>query len=246
VQPNDAPDERHEQTVRASRRLDLERAETWVARGEGVVRHFPTATEDVVAIDGVDIEVTGGELTVIAGPSGSGKSTLLHLLAAFDLPDDGIVTIAGAATRALSARERRAVRRTRVGYVLPQPSDNLIDRLDVAANIRLASKLRGVPIDVEGVLAPIGLTGFGGRRPPSLSGGEQQRLAFAIAAIGRPEVVFADEPTSALDRANVDLLVSVMRTITTTGAAVVVASHDQAVIDAADHVVRLDHGRRVA
>jgi putative ABC transport system ATP-binding protein len=99
---------------------------------------------------------------------------------------------------------------------------------------------------VEGVLGPIGLSGFGGRRPPSLSGGEQQRLAFAIAGIGRPQVVFADEPTSALDRANVELLVSVMHTITAAGAAVVVATHDQAIIDAADHVVRLDHGRRVA
>jgi ABC-type lipoprotein export system ATPase subunit len=115
----DDRDDRDDHTVRSSRRLDLERPQTWVARGERVVRHFPTATDDVIAIDGVDIEVTAGELTVIAGPSGSGKSTLLHLLAAFDLPDDGIVTIAGAATRALSARERRAVRRTRLGYVLP-------------------------------------------------------------------------------------------------------------------------------
>jgi ABC-type lipoprotein export system ATPase subunit len=155
-------------TVRAGRRPELERDDAWVARGEGVVRHFPTATDDVVGVDGVDLEVSGGQLTVIAGPSGSGKSTLLHLLAAFDLPDDGIVTIAGAATRALSARERRAMRRTRIGYVLPQPSDNLIDRVDVAANVRLAAKLRRVAVDVEGVLAPVGLSGFGSRRPPSL------------------------------------------------------------------------------
>ncbi len=130
--------------------------------------------------------------------------------------------------------------------MLPQPSDNLIDRLDIAANVRLAARLRGVRIEIDDVLATVGLPGFGGRRPASLSGGEQQRVAFAIAAIGRPTVVFADEPTSALDRTNVDLLVEVMRTITATGAAVVVATHDPAVIGAADQVVRLDHGRRVA
>lgn len=212
-----------------------------------IVRHFPTpGGDDVLAVDRVSMHAQVGHVTVVAGPSGSGKSTLLHVLASFDRPDGGEVVLDGIDLESLSPRARRRLRRRRVGYVLPQPSDNLVDRLDVAANVALAARLRGVRVDPDDVLGAVGLSGFAGRRPPSLSGGEQQRLAFAIAAIGDPAVVLADEPTSALDHDNTHRLIEVMRRLADREMAIVVATHDPVVVAAADQVVRLDHGRRVA
>ena len=94
----------------------------------------------MVAVDRVDVQVPRHQLTVIAGPSGSGKSTLLGLLACMDRPDEGEVWLDGQELTGLSRRRRRQLRRARVGIVLPQPSDNLLDRLDADANLAWSAR----------------------------------------------------------------------------------------------------------
>ena len=223
-----------------------------VAVGHRLTRRFLAAAGPVVALDEVDVDVPRGLLTVIAGPSGSGKSTLLGLLACADRPDSGTVTIGYVDVLALSARARRLVRRESIGIVLPQPSDNLLDQLDAAGNLTWSTKQRRGRSGAEAtaheaeLLAAVGLAGAGAKRVRQLSTGEQQRLAVACALTGAPQLVVADEPTASLDRANAEGLVEVLRAVASQGATLVVASHDEHVIEAADTVIRLERGRRVA
>jgi ABC-type lipoprotein export system ATPase subunit len=215
----------------------------------GAVRRFPVVGDVVTALDAVDVAVPVGKMTVVAGPSGSGKSTLLALLACMQRPDEGSVTIGGTDVVALGRRARRELRRDRLGIVLPQPSENLLDNLDALGNVRWAAHRRrghsGAVVDVDPLLEAVGLGPARGRRVRELSGGEQQRLAVACALAGSPELVILDEPTASLDRAGAVALVEVLAGVASKGSTMVIASHDRMVIDAGDLIVELDHGRRV-
>jgi putative ABC transport system ATP-binding protein len=218
-----------------------------VASTTRVVRSFASPAGPVPALAGVDIAVIARRLTVVAGPSGSGKSTLLGLLACLDRPDEGDVEVDGTDVLALTRKQRRQLRRRAIGLVLPQPADNLLERDDAAGNLRWCAKVRGVEgADAVAALGAVGLESAVAKRVAQLSGGEQQRLALACALVGDPTLVVADEPTASLDRANAVAVVDVMRMAADRGVTLVVASHDPRVIEIADVVVRLDHGRRVA
>jgi ABC-type lipoprotein export system ATPase subunit len=223
---------------------------TEIASARNVSRSYPAPGAPVVALDDVSVAVLSGQMTVIAGPSGSGKSTLLALLACLDRPDTGVVELGGRAIDSASSRERRRIRRQSIGIVLPLPPDNLLEHLDAAGNLAWAAKVRSgtrvAPDDVESHLAAVGLGDCGAKRVRQLSGGEQLRLALACAMAGDPPVVVADEPTASLDRDNAAAMVDAMRSAADRGATLVVASHDTHILDRADHIVRLDHGRRVS
>jgi ABC-type lipoprotein export system ATPase subunit len=132
--------------------------------------------------------------------------------------------------------------------VLPQPSENLLDHLDAAANLRWAARQRrgSQPADdLDELLDSVGLAATGARRVRELSGGEQQRLAVACALAGRPELVILDEPTASLDRTSGLSLVEVLSAVAARGSTMVIATHDPLVAEAADVTAELDHGRRV-
>jgi putative ABC transport system ATP-binding protein len=218
------------------------------AEVRGAVRRFPVAGDIVTALDHVDLDVRVGGMTVVAGPSGSGKSTLLSLLSCTQRPDEGSVKIGDTDVTKINRRDRRELRRDRLGIVLPQPSENLLDQLDAAANVRwAAAQRRGVAHDddIDELLASVGLAAASGRRVRELSGGEQQRLAVACALAGHPELIILDEPTASLDRINATSLVEVLAAVASRGTTLIVATHDPVVIDAGDAVADLDHGRRV-
>ena len=214
----------------------------------GVGRRFRTPGGEVVsALDGVDITIAAGSLTVIAGPSGSGKSTLLGVIGCTDRADDGVVTVAGVDVGALSRRARREFRRTSVAVVVPRPSDNLLEALTAAENVRWVASVSGRPEpDVVDAFARLGLTTAMDKHPRQLSGGEQQRVAVAAAMASGAAVIAADEPTASLDGVSGGDVIDALLVAARAGATVVVASHDHALIDAADHVVWLDHGRVVS
>jgi len=223
---------------------------TEAAVARSVSRRYPAAGTPVVALDDVSVVIESGRMTVIAGPSGSGKSTLLGLLACLDRPDSGVVELDGRPIHSASSRDRRRIRRRSIGIVLPLPPDNLLERLDAAGNLAWAGKVRSgarlTAEDVHARLAAVGLGGSGTKRIRQLSGGEQLRLALACAMTGDPPLVVADEPTASLDRSNAATMVDAMRSAADRGATLVVASHDTHILDEADVIVRLDHGRRVS
>ncbi len=211
-----------------------------------VGRRYRTAAGDVDALDDVSVEIVAGTFTAVAGPSGSGKSTLLSIIGCVDRSTSGKVYLDATDLERLSRRARRETRLKKVSTILPQPSDNLLDHLDAAENVRWTARLRGREAgDVGPVFELLGISGCETKRVRQLSGGEQQRLALACALAGDPTVVLADEPTASLDGASSLLVVAAMRAAVDAGATVVVATHDSAVIDAADCVIWLDHGRLV-
>jgi len=217
----------------------------FAARAFGVERVFVLPSGPVVALAGVSVDVPDRGLTVLTGPSGCGKTTLLTLVTGADIADAGTVEVCGVNIALTSARTRRRMRRHELGIALARPSDNLVEHVDVAANLRIVARLRQVPLDLDAALAPVGLAGREHARVDELSGGEQQRLALALAFLGDPKLVILDEPTAELDATTGRMIVDYTRAAAATRA-VLVASHDPYVVDAADTVVTLAAGRRVA
>jgi putative ABC transport system ATP-binding protein len=226
-----------------------------------VRRTYQLAGSSVAALRGVDLDLPAGTFTALVGPSGSGKSTLLRLLACVDRPDEGQLTVAGRRVERLSRSGRVRLRRRRLGFVFQAPADNLLDYLTVAQHLRLAAQLRGQPsasklrrLPSAAMLPPadaglhelldrLGLADRADHLPRQLSGGEQQRAAIAFAAVGPPALLVADEPTGQLDHSLVDGVLDALRALAGAGVAVVAATHDPAVAERADRVVRMRDGR---
>lgn len=214
------------------------------ARCHEVSVDYDTGAGVVHALREVDATFGRGHLSVVAGPSGSGKSSLLRALGGLLRPRAGAIHVDGTDVTRLRPGPRRRLRRRAMGIVLQDPADNLVEYLTAREQIELAARLRGTdPGEASALLAVVDLADRAGSRPDELSGGEQQRIAFAAAAVGRPALLLADEPTAELDGAAGAALVETMRGLVDGGANLVVASHDAAVIAAADHVVALRDGR---
>jgi putative ABC transport system ATP-binding protein len=207
----------------------------------GLVKTYVTATGHVHALRGIDVQFPTGALTAVVGPSGSGKSSLLRVLAALDRPTSGTVTVGGRDLPKLSTARFRRVRRQVVGYVFQRPADNFISYLTLDEHLALA---RAESDGMEGadVLSDLGLEQRRGSLPRELSGGEQQRAAFAFALAAGPELVVADEPTAELDAESAQDLLAVLRRLVDGGVTFIVATHDPNVTAIADHVVTLEHG----
>ncbi len=213
----------------------------------GLVKEYRTAVGTVLALNRIDADFPAGQVTVVVGPSGAGKSSLLRIPACVDRPTAGSVRIGGLEVSRLGARARRRVRRRLVGYVFQQPGDNLLPYLDARGHLELAVRLRGgaAPGEPERLLDALGLAHRADFRPEQLSGGEQQRLAFAAAVIGGPALVVADEPTAELDHRAGERLMEAIGSLRAGGTGFLVSSHDQAVVRLADRVLRVHDGHVV-
>jgi putative ABC transport system ATP-binding protein len=226
-------------------------------------RFFHAGDDEVMALRGVSLVASAGEFVAVVGPSGSGKTTLLACLAGLDDPDGGVVRVAGRVMSRRPEQERAGLRATQLGLVLQ--TANLIEHLTLRANLRLAHRLAGrgdgsqrarstdgdggqgeAGLDIEGLLARVGLAGRAGAYPAQLSGGEAVRAGLAVALVNRPAVVLGDEPTAEVDRATEGRLLALLRAEVARGVALVVATHSPAVAEAADRVVTLADGREVA
>ncbi len=205
-----------------------------------VVKSYATESGAVDALRGVDAEFSAGAVTAVVGASGSGKSTLLRLLAALERPTAGRVFVGNVAVSGLGSKALRSIRRDAVGYVFQRPSDNFIPYLTVGEHLDLAGGDRAAAGEILDLL---GIAGRRDHRPEQLSGGEQQRAAFAQVVVAGARLVLADEPTAELDVESSAALLEAMRSLAGRGVAVVVATHDPAVRAAADEAIELEHGR---
>ncbi len=217
------------------------------ARCTGVTKIYWTPTGEVHAVQSIDAVFPAAEVTAVVGPSGSGKSSLLRMLAAVDRPTAGQVRIADHEIGGMRPTQLRRLRRKQIGYVFQRPADNLISYLTVADHMRLAGRLRRMgrkrtESDAGDLLEALGLTERRNHLPHQLSGGEQQRLAFAQVVVGRPAMVVADEPTAELDSASGQALLDSIIELARLGTAFVVSTHDPAAVRAADRTLYLRHG----
>jgi len=208
---------------------------------DDVAKTYRTATGQVRALRGVSAEFPVAALVAVAGPSGSGKSSLLRLIAGMDRPTSGSVVVTGIAIGSASSRTRRRMRRDRVGYVFQRPSDNFLPHLTVGEHLR---RVAGDE-EIEEVLDVLGIAERVDHRPVELSGGEQQRAAFAQALVSGARVVVADEPTAELDTTSASAVLRALGVLRGRDVTFVLATHDPAVMRAADVLLRLDHGEVV-
>lgn len=213
-----------------------------VLAGRGLRRSFG----DTVALAGVDLAIAPGEAVAAMGPSGSGKSTLLHCLAGIEPPDGGEVWLDAVRIDLLGETARTALRRRRFGFVFQ--SGHLLPELPADENVALPLLLEGhsrrkAVAEARRWFGPLGLDGLEDRRPGELSGGQAQRVTIARALVTTPAMVFADEPTAALDRTTghevVALLVEATRS---SGAGLLIVTHDPEVAAACDRTVLLRDG----
>jgi putative ABC transport system ATP-binding protein len=210
---------------------------------EDLVKVFRSATGETHALRGIGLEVHPGALTVVAGPSGSGKSSLLTMLGARDRPSAGSLTVLGRDIGAASTRDLRRLRRRRIGFVPQRSALGVFPHLRAVDQLRQVAGWRGARTDnAVDALAAVGLAHRGDHLPLALSGGEQQRLAVALALVGSPALIVADEPTAELDHANADVVVDALLVAAAAGAAVVISSHDERIMHRADRLLRLRHG----
>jgi len=219
-------------------------------RCDGLVRIFKTEGVEVFALQGLDLVIDRGELLAIVGASGSGKSTLLNILSGLDVPTAGLARVGDYDLLALSARRRLRYRREVVGFVWQQTARNLLPYLTARQNVELPMQLAGRlgakarRSRADELLELVGMTHGADREPARLSGGEQQRVAVAVAVANDPEVLFADEPTGELDEATGAELFATLRAINAElGVTIVVVTHDQAVAGQVHRVVAIRDGR---
>ena len=208
---------------------------------------FRSGSQEVVAVDGVDLTVAAGSTVAITGPSGSGKSTLLHLIGAIERPDAGMITVDSVEVTGLT---RRAVASYRRGVGLVFQRFHLLPTLSALDNV--LAPLVPVRVDFdrrERALELLEAVGLGARataRPAELSGGQQQRVALARALVAHPRLLLADEPTGSLDSATgsamVDLMLELQRRH---GMTLLIATHEADVARRCGRVVGLRDGRVV-
>jgi putative ABC transport system ATP-binding protein len=209
---------------------------------ENLVKIFKVAETEVLALQGLDLVIKQGELVGIVGSSGSGKSTLMNVLGGLVRPSVGQILVAGKSLLKMSSHELDHYRQVEVGFVWQQGSRNLIPYLSALENIKLLMTLAGgvgrsLDERAKSLLDMVGLEGRYHHKPPQLSGGEQQRVAIAVALANDPKLLLADEPTGDLDSATSEQIYALFQRLNHEfGLTIIIVSHDPQI---AQHVGRV-------
>jgi putative ABC transport system ATP-binding protein len=200
-----------------------------------LAKSYETSAEEVRALKGVDWQIAHGEAVALMGPSGCGKTTLLNMLGGVDHPTRGDILIGDQKLTALSERDLEKYRLHKVGFVFQ--FFNLIPTLTAIENLELPMLIAGVdPAErkqrIDGLLQMVGLGAKGHKRPEELSGGEQQRVAVALALSNDPSLILADEPTGNLDSGNTETITALFLSLAEKyGKTVIMASHDPKAVE---------------
>jgi ABC-type lipoprotein export system ATPase subunit/bifunctional DNA-binding transcriptional regulator/antitoxin component of YhaV-PrlF toxin-antitoxin module len=216
---------------------------------ENLVKIYKVSGLEVVALQGLDLEIQQGELMGIVGASGSGKTTLLNILGGLDRPSAGRLTVNGRNLLKASDRVLDEYRRTEVGFVWQQTARNLIPYLSAQANIELpmtieAKSWREKRAWTRELLETVGLWEHRKHRLAQLSGGQQQRVAIAVALANKPRILLGDEPTGEVDSGTAqDILALFRRMNEQYGLTTIIVTHDPQVARVVDRVVTIRDGR---
>jgi putative ABC transport system ATP-binding protein len=214
-----------------------------VLEARDLYRFFHSEEDETLALRGVSLRVSAGEMVAMVGPSGSGKSTLLACLAGTDEPNGGEVRILGERITRRPEPQRAAVRARSIGFLLQ--ADNLIEHLTVEDNVRLPLCLAREQDErrVTVLLDALGLCPHRRAYPHQLSGGEAARAGLAVALAVAPRILLADEPTGEVDAATEVWILDLMEQHCRAGGAAVVATHSAALAQKAGRIVKLADGR---
>lgn len=207
----------------------------------GIKKSFGTGDSCVNVLKGLDLNIEKGEFCVLLGPSGSGKSTLLNIIGGIDGADEGSITIEGERLEDMTEKKLSLYRRKHLGYIFQMY--NLIPNLTVRENIEVGAYLSEQPLDVDELLHTLGLYEHQRKLPNQLSGGQQQRTAIGRAIVKNPDILLCDEPTGALDYHTSKEILKLIETVNQRyGNTIIMVTHNDAIKDMADRVVKLRDG----
>lgn len=219
----------------------------YMIRCENLVKIYKTSDVEVVALQGLDLDVEKGELVGIVGNSGSGKSTLLNMLGGLDKPSAGKLIVDGKNLLKFSDKDYMEYKRNTVGFVWQNNARNLIPYLTAVQNVEMPMLLKGSKKRRERALELLDKVGLSHRvnsKLDQLSGGEQQRVAIAIALANNPKIILADEPTGAVDTKTSEMILNIFKNLNATeGITIVIVTHDLKLANHIDRVVAIRDGR---
>ena len=206
-----------------------------------IKKSFGQGDSFVEVLKGINLEINRGEFCVLLGPSGSGKSTLLNIIGGIDGADSGDIYIDGEKMSNMNEKRLTLYRRKHLGYIFQMY--NLIPNLTVQENIEVGAYLSDKPLEMEELLRTLGLYEHRKKLPNQLSGGQQQRTAIGRAIIKNPDFLLCDEPTGALDYKTSKEILKLIETVNQKyGNTIIMVTHNDAIKDMADRVVRLRDG----
>jgi putative ABC transport system ATP-binding protein len=206
-----------------------------------VRKSFGEGEGKVEILKGINLGIEKGEFCVLLGPSGSGKSTLLNIIGGIDSADSGFISINGEKTADMSEKALTKYRRRHLGYIFQMY--NLIPNLNIKENVEVGAYLSDNPLDVDDLLHTLGLYEHRHKLPNQLSGGQQQRTAIGRAIVKNPDILLCDEPTGALDYSTSKEILKLIEDVNKKyGNTIVMVTHNDAIKDMADRVVRLRDG----
>ena len=217
-----------------------------MVQADGLVKIYKTRETEVLALQGLDLTVETGELTAIIGNSGSGKSTFLNMIGGLDRPSAGKLAVDGKNLFTMTTKELTRYKRDTVGFVWQNNGRNLVPYLSVLENIMLpmqfahAGKRKARALEL---LELVGLPDKKRSRMNTLSGGEQQRVAIAIALANSPKLLLADEPTGSVDARTADYIFDIFRELNSQGQTVLIVTHDVALSKKVKRVVAIRDGK---
>ena len=211
-------------------------------------KYYEMGRTTVKALDGVDLSLSQGSLTVVMGPSGSGKSTLLHLLGGLDRPSGGEIEVNGLQLSNLDENDLAIFRRETVGFVFQ--AFNLIQSFTALENVSFPMRFMNIPPKKRQekalmLMEQVGIVDRADHKPTELSGGQQQRVAIARAMVNNPTVILADEPTGNLDTASGWTIMETLSDLNQQGRTVMVVTHDPRITHFTDEIIYLLDGRAV-
>ncbi len=206
-----------------------------------IKKHFGYGENKIEVLKGINLEIEKGEMCVLLGPSGSGKSTLLNIIGAIEYADDGYIAINGEKTKLMNEKQLTMYRRKHLGYVFQMY--NLIPNLTVRENIEVGAYLSDNPLDIDELMATLGIADQANKLPAQLSGGQQQRTSIGRAIVKNPDILLCDEPTGALDYNTSKEILKLLEDINLKyGNTVIMVTHNDAIKNMADKVFTLHDG----
>ena len=215
-------------------------------QAEGLVKIYKTKQTEVLALQGLDLTVERGELTALIGNSGSGKATFLNMIGGLDRPSAGSLTVDGKNLFTMSDRELVYYKRNTVGFVWQNNARNLFPYLSALENVMLPMNLSGEHKKRQKALELLELVGMSHRkhsRLSMLSGGEQQRIAIAIALTNSPGLLLADEPTGSVDSKTANMIFDIFSELHAGGQTILIVTHDIALSKKVQRVVAIRDGK---
>ncbi len=206
-----------------------------------IKKSFGEGENKTEVLKGIDVGIEKGEICVLLGPSGSGKSTLLNIIGGIDNADSGYISIDGEKTVDMNEKKLTLYRRKHLGYIFQMY--NLIPNLNIKENVEVGAYLSDNPLDVDELLHTLGLYEHRHKLPNQLSGGQQQRTAIGRALVKNPDILLCDEPTGALDYNTSKEILKLIEDVNQKyGNTVVMVTHNDAIKDMADRVIKLRDG----